>query len=90
MHHDRARRACFDAGSLRDLPERWREEASNTRIESVRNRCASSRSQMIASVYCSSPDVAFTYFEIQVQRKIGDSLVDALRAGGGLVLGAHE
>jgi chemotaxis protein methyltransferase CheR len=99
---DRARRACFDAASLTDLPEHWREEAfvQHEALYWVRDRYKQAVSIAFHDIRMGLPDgpfdlvlcrnLAFTYFDTGLQRRIGGLLANALRAGGALVVGAHE
>jgi chemotaxis protein methyltransferase CheR len=98
----RARDACYKFGSLKDLPESWRDRAFSQEDDA----------------YCLKPDykhniefleqdirqeqpkgrfdlvlcrnLAFTYFDDAVQLKVLRSIVAAMRDGAALVLGVHE
>lgn len=99
----RARRGCYGAGSLRELPERWRTEAFIARDGEFRLRDRFRESVSFARhdllrdpppggefdvVLCRN--VAFTYFDDAGQRVVADRLSRVLRPGGALVLGRHE
>jgi chemotaxis protein methyltransferase CheR len=99
---ERARRACYQAGTLRELPERWRGEAfdvdgasytlrgrfrQGVSFERRDLRCALERGPFDI-VLCRN--VAFTYFDEPLQRRIADRLLDELWPGGVLVVGNHE
>lgn len=99
----RARRGCYGAGSLRELPERWRTMAFTARRgefclrDGFRGRVsfachdllrASPPRQRFDLVLCRN--LAFTYFDDAGQRVVAAHLAGALRAGGALVLGRHE
>jgi chemotaxis protein methyltransferase CheR len=98
----RARHGCFAAGSLKELPERWRTVAF---VQQGRHHCL--RATFSAAVTIARQDIrspppdapfdlvmcrnlAFTYFDLDLQRTTAARLVGVLRAGGALVLGAHE
>ncbi len=98
----RARDACYKFGSLKDLPESWRDRAFSQEHDA----------------YCLKPDykhniefleqdirqeqpkgrfdlvlcrnLAFTYFDDAVQLKVLRSIVAAMRDDAALVLGVHE
>jgi chemotaxis protein methyltransferase CheR len=99
----RARRGCYPAGSLRELPERWREAAfveregeccaldtvkAAVRIERRDVRDEPPSPGRFDLVLCRN--LAFTYFDLAGQRAAVARLAGALRPGGGLVLGKHE
>jgi chemotaxis protein methyltransferase CheR len=98
----RARRACFSAGSLRDLPERWRAAAFVHHDGQYRLRARFRQAVTVAShdIRTGPPDgpfdvvlcrnLVFTYFDMGMQHEVGVRVAQALRLGGALVLGAHE
>jgi chemotaxis protein methyltransferase CheR len=99
----RARRGCYGAGSLRELPERWRMAAFTPCGGEVRLRARFRESVSIErhDVLRDSPpeggfdlvlcrNLAFTYFDEAGQRVVAEHLSRALRPGGALVLGRHE
>jgi chemotaxis protein methyltransferase CheR len=99
---ERAQRAVFSEGSLRDLPEPWRERAFDPHDDGLRMReecrqgvlwlCQDVRQQIPAGpfdlVLCRN--LVFTYYEVSLQREVAERLDSALRPGGALVLGSHE
>jgi chemotaxis protein methyltransferase CheR len=99
----RARRGRYAAGSLRELPERWRTAAFEAHEREVclrprfRERVSVERHDMLRDrppgaefdlVLCRN--LAFTYFDETGQLAVAQRLGDAMRAGGALVLGRHE
>jgi chemotaxis protein methyltransferase CheR len=97
----RARRSCYTDGSLKELPERWREAAfvQHGRLHCLRDRFREPVSIERHDVRSAPPrqfdlvmcrNLAFTYFELELQRVVASHLARALRPGGALVLGAHE
>jgi chemotaxis protein methyltransferase CheR len=99
---DRARRACFSAGSLRELPEQWRANAFELRgaLYCVRDRYKQTVTVVSHDIRTGASDgpfdlvlcrnLVFTYFEPGRQETIGRQLASSLRPAGALVLGAHE
>jgi len=99
---DRARRACYSDGSMRELPGRWRTEAFEVRGQLYCLRARYKQGVTIAhhDIRTDPPDgpfdlvlcrnLAFTYFESGLQETIGGRLASWLRPAGALVLGAHE
>ena len=99
---DRARRGCYDAGSLREVPDGWREAAFAKRDsgfwvgtpfrEIVRLARHDIRHDPPGGpfdlVMCRN--LAFTYFDAAGQRDAATRLAGAVRPGGALVLGKHE
>jgi len=98
----RARRACFSAGSLRELAEAWRAASF---VQQGRLWCLREPYKQAVTVVCHDiravhPDgpfdlilcrnLVFTYFEPGLQETVGAQLAHALRPAGALVLGAHE
>jgi len=98
----RAQRACYDAASLRDLPEGWRERAFReeggrwTVREDVRAAVELRRGDIrrdfpecpLDLVLCRN--LAFTYFDEAGQRELACAVAARLVTGGVLVLGSHE
>ena len=98
----RAREACYAASSLRDVPEPWRSRAFAERDGLLCLRPELARDVTFARhdvrdeppggpfdlVLCRN--LAFTYFDPDLQRAVGDRLAGCLHPGGALVLGAHE
>jgi chemotaxis protein methyltransferase CheR len=99
---DRARAACYQASSLRELDAAWREKAftrENDRycLRPSLRACVSFVQQDLSSVMPPGPfdlilcrNLAFTYFDEALQRNIAALLVQRLVPGGCLVVGAHE
>ena len=98
----RAEAACYDAGSLRDLPAGWRDRATvfdGRRYclrpafrEGVRFRLQDIRRARPAGpfdlVLCRN--LVFTYFDLDLQIALLRRIAARLRPGGYLVVGAHE
>lgn len=100
----RARRGCYDAGSLREMPDTWRTAAFTAAPGG--EVCLRARFRELVSierhdllrdppprpefdlVLCRN--LAFTYFDDAGQRAVASRLRSALRPGGALVLGRHE
>jgi chemotaxis protein methyltransferase CheR len=95
---ERARRACYQESSLRDLPADLRARAFDDGC--LRAEYREPVDFLRHDVRDGAPggpfDVAlcrnlvFTYFGDELQRKIGCHLAGSLRTGGALVVGAHE
>jgi chemotaxis protein methyltransferase CheR len=99
---ERARRGCYAAGTLRELPPEWRDAAFERRDgifclrESFRApvelRCEDVRARQPEGpfdlVLCRN--LAFTYFDTNAQRDFLGRVAERLRPGGALVLGRHE
>jgi chemotaxis protein methyltransferase CheR len=99
---ERARRACFGPGSLRALPPEWIPRAFESREgalclrpefrEDVRLRREDIRRTMpdgpFHVVLCRN--LAFTYFDDALQRRVLDRIAARIVPGGVLVIGAHE
>ncbi len=99
---ERARRACFGPRALRALPPDWLPLAFESRgdalclrpefRESVRLRREDIRRAMPGGpfhvVLCRN--LAFTYFEDELQRRVLDGIAARIVPGGVLVVGAHE
>jgi chemotaxis protein methyltransferase CheR len=97
----RARRACYPATSLRDLPERWRaafEPFGDEHCLSAEHR--SSVRFLEQDIRCEYPEGRFdlilcrnlvlTYFATALQAAIARRLAERLVPAGVLVLGVHE
>ncbi len=98
----RAAGACYAAGSLKDLPVGWREACFERRDgdyclrpeyrRPVDFRRRDLRGAMPAErfdlILCRN--LAFTYFSADLQRRVVAGLRERLRAGGALLIGAHE
>ncbi len=98
----RARAGCYGAGSLEELPAGWRETAFviedgqhcvapayrqpvSFRLEDLRRAMPEETFQLILC-----RNLAFTYFDEALQRRILARLLDRLSPGGVLVIGGHE
>lgn len=99
---DRARRACYRRSSLKELPAEWLAAAFVRRGELQCLRADYRRGVVVAEhdIRTGAPDgpfdlvlcrnLAFTYFEPELQREVCEQLVDVVRPGGVLVVGSHE
>lgn len=95
---ERARRACYQESTLRDLPADLRARAfEDGRLQpEYRERVAFVRHDVrhgapngpFDLVLCRN--VIFTYFADKLQRQVGRDMTGSLRVGGALVVGAHE
>jgi chemotaxis protein methyltransferase CheR len=99
----RSRRGCYGAGSLRELPEAWRAAAFARRgaeyclREEIKSAVSIEASDLLRDPAPAGPfdlvlcrNLAFTYFDSRGQRAVAARVAGVLRAGGALVLGAHE
>jgi chemotaxis protein methyltransferase CheR len=97
----RARRACYGAGSLRELPRLWRAAfTERDGLFCLRDEYAEGVTLMRHDIRSPPPEglfdlvlcrnLAFTYFDLDGQRAAAARIAGALRPGGALVLGAHE
>jgi chemotaxis protein methyltransferase CheR len=101
----RAAAAVYPRGTLRELPEAWRdaafelaEDTATLRApfrepvrfvwEDLRSEVSEVAEGPFDLVLCRN--VAFTYFEESVQRRVAARVHDVLRPGGALVVGLHE
>jgi chemotaxis protein methyltransferase CheR len=95
---ERARRACYEESSLRDLPDDLRGRAfDDCRLRPEYREPVEFLRHDIRHGAPGGPfDVAlcrnlvFTYFADELQREAGRHLARSLRAGGALVVGVHE
>jgi len=99
---DRASRACYAAGTLRNLPEALRSAAFHQNGElyclhgDIQALVRFSRQDVRAAlpagpfqlILCRN--LVFTYFDEALQRRLLDQLLARLAPGGWLVLGVHE
>lgn len=98
----RARSAAYPESSIRGLPEGWRKTAFVER-EGLYRLCRELRPAVTVrrhDLRHGPPDgpfhlvlcrnVAFTYFELDLQEEVATRLATCVRTGGALVLGAHE
>jgi len=98
---ERARRACYPATSLRDVPDSWR--AAFERFEDEHCLRADYRTPvrfleqdirqalpegLFDLILCRN--LVFTYFETSLQAEIAERLAARLTPGGYLLLGIHE
>lgn len=98
----RARRACYGAGSLKELPAAWRRAAFEAHGRGFRLRpayrhgieflCQDLRRDRPAGRFdlVACRNLAFTYFDRRRQHQALARLKAALRPGGALVLGLSE
>jgi chemotaxis protein methyltransferase CheR len=99
---DRARAAEYPESALRDLPLPWREagfsrHGSVFRLRAEFRQSVTLRRHDVREPPPSGPfdlvlcrNVAFTYFDHELQRRVAEQLAACLRPGGALVVGAHE
>ena len=99
---ERARRGCYARGTLRELPEPWRQAAFDAQGDvhclrqafrvGVRFECADLRSHVPEGPFdiVSCRNLAFTYFDEGSRARVANALIDVLRAGGVLLIGARE
>jgi chemotaxis protein methyltransferase CheR len=99
---ERARAACYGAGSLEALPPGWREQAFERRGRLYCLREPFRRSVQLAEqdLLAQLPDgefdlvlcrnLAFTYFDEAGARRALERIASRLRPGGALVIGMHE
>lgn len=99
---ERAEAACYPTSSLRELPPQWRDQAftrANGRycLHPELRRGVRFEQQDMSSVLPDGPfqlilcrNLAFTYFDPALQRRIASDLLQRLAPGGFLVLGVHE
>jgi chemotaxis protein methyltransferase CheR len=99
---ERARRGCYAAGSLRELPAEWRDAAFEPRDgafqlcerfrERVELRCEDVRVRQpdgpFDLVLCRN--LAFTYFDPTAQAGFLDRVAERMQPGAALVIGRHE
>jgi chemotaxis protein methyltransferase CheR len=95
---ERARQARYPPSSLRELPPELRRRAFAG--ERLRPEYRARVELALHDVRAGAPDgafdlvlcrnVAFTYFDEELQREVGEGLAASLRPGGALVVGAHE
>jgi chemotaxis protein methyltransferase CheR len=99
---ERARRGCYPRGTLRELPEQWRQAAFDAQggvhclrqafRVGVRFECADLRSHVPEGPFdiVSCRNLAFTYFDEGTRVRVANALIDVMRARGVLVIGAKE
>jgi len=98
----RAERACYPQSSVRDLPEKWLSQAFNRTGKRYRlypqfKEKVNFISQDIRLAVPDGPfymvlcrNLAFTYFDISLQKEVLRKIFDSLLDGGALVIGIHE
>jgi chemotaxis protein methyltransferase CheR len=98
----RARTACYPPGALRDLPPEWRRTAFEKRdgdecLTAPFRLGVTFRQEDIREMMPPGPfdlilcrNLAFTYFDAELERRILRGVHQRLRPGGLLVVGAHE
>jgi chemotaxis protein methyltransferase CheR len=95
---ERARTACYPESSLRDLPADLRARAFKERcLRSEYREAVEFRRHDVRDGVPDGPfdlalcrNLVFTYFADELHRDVGAHLAQSLRAGGALVVGAHE
>jgi chemotaxis protein methyltransferase CheR len=95
---ERARSACYPESSLRDLPAELRARAfEDGCLRSKYREAVEFRRHDVRDGIPDGPfdlalcrNLVFTYFADEPQRDVGVHLAQSLRAGGALVVGAHE
>ncbi len=99
---DRAGRACYSAGSLKGLPQEWRERAFTRQDGSLCLRPAYKEGTrfLLQDIRVAMPDgrfhlvlcrnLVFTYFDAERQRKLLPDIATHLYPKAYLVLGSHE
>jgi len=98
----RAERACYSQSSVKDLPEKWLSQAFN---RTGKQYCLypefKEKVNFISQdIRLAAPDdpfhmvlcrnLAFTYFDISLQKEVLRRIFDSLLNGGILVIGIHE
>jgi chemotaxis protein methyltransferase CheR len=99
----RARDACYGPSSLKDLPDEWRRSAFVSRDElfclrdEIKHRVTLARHDVRSGPPAGGPfdlvlcrNLVFTYLDEGLQHEVAGWILDALRPGGALVVGAHE
>ena len=98
----RARRGCYQATSLRELPTRWHASAFSASDQEYCLREPFREPVTIVHHDVRTPppagpfdlvmcrNLAFTYFNLDLQRATVSRIDGALHCGGALVLGTHE
>jgi chemotaxis protein methyltransferase CheR len=98
----RARAACYSASSLKELPRQWRERAFDAvpplfRLQKPYRDVVEFRREDVRANMPDGPfdlilcrNVAFTYFDEPLQRKMLLGFSERLHPGGAMVIGSHE
>jgi chemotaxis protein methyltransferase CheR len=99
---ERAQRGCYEPGSLRDVPEDRRLRGFDVEhgLFHVRPELRHGVTLVRHDVRSGAPggpfdlvlcrNLAFTYFDLELQADVCATLAGCLRAGGALVVGIHE
>ncbi len=99
---ERAERACYSAGSLKDLPQEWHERAFTRQDGSLCLRPAYKDEThfLLQDIRIAMPggrfhlvlcrNLVFTYFDAERQRKLLPELAAHMYPKAYLVLGSHE
>ena len=99
---ERAQKGCYLAGSLKDLPEDWRSQAlvPSEGMSCVKAEFRRAVSFLAQDIRHAAPDglfhlilcrnVAFTYFDDELQRETLRKITQRLTPGGALVIGSTE
>lgn len=103
MHQlERARRASYSRGCLKDLPARWRSSSFDQRGDAfvLRNQLRAHVELLHQDIREEMPDgpfhlvlcryLAFTYFDSPLQLQIAERLLERSIPGGFVALGKHE
>jgi chemotaxis protein methyltransferase CheR len=99
---ERAKTACYGAGSLKDLPAEWRERAFTQRgaLFCLAAEFRRNVQFLVQDIRQSMPrgpfdlilcrNLVFTYFDEALQRRLVGELWERLLPSGFLVIGSHE
>jgi chemotaxis protein methyltransferase CheR len=99
---ERARRASYPASALEELPDPWRSSAFECldgafRLRDEFRRGVEFHQQDIRKAMPDGPfdlilcrNLAFTYFDLEVQHTVQRKLAQRLEPGGALLIGIHE
>ena len=98
----RAEQACYSKSSLKDLPGNWVEASFERQddlfcLRQAFRSCVTFREHDVRTPANEGPfdfilcrNLAFTYFDPEMQRKVLQQIHNVLEEGGALVIGAHE
>jgi chemotaxis protein methyltransferase CheR len=99
---ERARTACYQSGSLRDLPSEWRESAFTKAGElyCLKDPFKTGIDFRQQDIRTTQPDesfhlilcrnLVFTYYEEELQQQILTRIISRLKSNGGFVIGKKE
>ena len=99
---ERARKGCYPAGSIRELPTKIKDFAFTKKDaqfclkEQIKKRVQFLQQDIRDELPDSSfhlilcRNLVFTYFSLELQEKLTRKIFRRLKPGGGLVIGAHE